>query len=163
MQDYADRLYNWKNTRDSFLRGSLYVLYKNIVNAIAGTDINTYSTTIQRVKHYRESLVEYLRPKVASARWFTRVGEHPEMLMTKENEIKWDELKRKEGAEALYKIFTWDRITPLDVNDMPLPNIGFPNISERLYSVTLDIAILFLATISLLLLACWRVAYYKVS
>ncbi len=163
MQDYADRLYVWKNARDSFLRGSLYVIYKNIVNSIAGTDLNTYSTTIQRVKHYRESLVEYLRPKVASSRWFTRVDEHPEMLMTKENEKKWDELKKKEGAEALYKIFTWDRITPLDVNDMPLPNIAFPNISERLYNVTPDIAILVLTTVALLFLACWRVEYYNVS
>jgi ABC-type transport system involved in multi-copper enzyme maturation permease subunit len=163
MENYAGRLDDWKNTRDALLRTSLYVMYKNIVTAISGTGIETYETTIQRVKRYRESLVEYLRPKVASAQWFTRVREHPEMLMTKENEKKWDELKKKEGAEALFKIFTWDRIAPLNVNDMPLPNIEFPGIAERLSSVMVDIAIIFLTTIAFLLLACWRAAYYKVN
>ena len=163
MENYADRLDDWKNTRDALLRTSLYVMYKNIVTAISGTDIETYETTIQRVKRYRESLVEYLRPKVASAQWFTRVLEHPEMLMTKENEKKWDELKAKEGAEALYKIFTWDRIPPLNVSDMPLPDIEFPGITERLSSIMIDIAILFSTIIAFLLLTCWRAAYYKVN
>jgi hypothetical protein len=163
MDDYAASLNKWKRIRDSFLRSSLCVIYKNIATAISGTDINTYNSTIQRIKIYRGSLVDYLRPKTASAKWFTRVDEHPEMLPTKENEAKWEQMKVKEGSEAVYKIFTWDRITSLDVGDMPLPNIAFPDAVERISYVTLDIIILFLFAIMFLVLACWRAAYYKVN
>jgi len=163
LDDYTQRLNHWKDGRDALLRTSFCVLYDNIVTAIAGTDVESYEANLRKARRYRETLVEYLRPKAATAEWFTRVLEHPEMEPTEANRKLWKQLRAKEGPEALYKIFTWDNVKPLDVGSMPMPMLEFSGTLDRLSRVLPDISILFATTGCFLLLACWRVKHYKIT
>lgn len=163
MEDYTTRLLRWKRMRDAFVRPSLCVLYRNIVAAVCGTDIVSYDNALKRARNYRDAFMNYLLPKVGTAAWFTRVLEYPELETTEENIRSWDKLAEKEGQDVYFtKILTWDRVAPLDLREMPPPQIEFPRLLDRVQQATIDLLLLIVLTALLFLLSVWRVLRYRV-
>ena len=104
--------------------------------------------------------MSYLRPKVGTPEWFTRVLEYPDMQPTEENRRYWETLVEKEGREVYGKILNWDRVTPLDLSAMPRPHIEYPGLAERVAGVITDLLLLVGITGLFLGLAAMRVLRY---
>ena len=161
LESYAAALRRWARIRDNLIRPSLCVLYRNIVQAISGTDIGSYDAMLRQAREYREALMSYLRPKVETPEWFTRALEYPDMQPTEENVKYWMKLAEKEGVGILFaKILNWDRITPLDLSDMPRPQVKCPDLAERVVGVTTDALLLVGITGLFLGLATMKVLKY---
>ncbi len=158
---YVDTIRKWSNIRDNLIRPSLCVVYWNMVKAISGTDMDSYEVLLERARIYREELMSYLRPKVETPEWFTRVLEYTDMQPTEENRKYWRELIEKEGEKAYGEILNWDRIAPLDLGTMPWPSIRFPGLAERVAGVIMDVLLLVVITGLFLGLATWKVLGYK--
>lgn len=158
---YTARLRQWGQLRDNLVRPSFCVLYRNVVQAVSGTDINSYDAALRHTRTYREALMGYLRPKVATPQWVTRVLEYPDMQPTEENQRYWKKLEEQEGGDVVSrKILNWGRVAPLDLSTMPLPNIAFPGLAERVGGVTLDVLLLVGITGLFIGLAIRRVLNY---
>ncbi|MGA2624169.1 MAG: ABC transporter permease subunit [Bacteroidota bacterium] len=163
LEDYAMRLLRWKQMRDALTRPSLCVLYRNIVEAISATDIESYANAVKSARNYRDALMNYLTPKVQTAAWFTRVLDYPELEPTEENMKSWNKIAEKEGQDVFYtKILTWDRVAPLDLRDMPQPQIALPSLAERLSQPLIDALILIGLTALFFILSLWKALRYRV-
>lgn len=162
IEAYAIALRRWSRLRDNLVRPSLCVLYRNIVQAIAGTDIDSYESVLLRSRIYRDALMEYLQPKVGMPEWVTRALEYPDVQPTEENRRYWQDLIEKKGERAVEKILSWDRVTPLDLSTMPRPHIEFPSLAERMERVMTDGLLLVGSTALFLALSVWRVLRYPV-
>jgi len=83
------------------------------------------------------------------------------MQPTEENVKYWMKLAEKEGVGILFaKILNWDRITPLDLSDMPRPQVRCPDLAERVVGVTTDALLLVGITGLFLGLATMKVLRY---
>lgn len=144
---YERALQIWAAWRRALLRSSLASIYDDLVVATAGTDLAAYADALAEARRYRSQLVDWLRPKAAEAAWFTRLLEHPEMETTEANKEHWHELQAREGDGALWEqVLNWDRIEPLDLRDMPRPDVALPSLSRRLRGVAPDFGLLILYT-----------------
>jgi ABC-type transport system involved in multi-copper enzyme maturation permease subunit len=163
VENYAGALRTWSRLRDNLMRPSLCVLYRNIVQAIAGTDIRSFEAVVQRARFYREALMAYLRPKVGTPELFTRALEYPDVQPTDENRKYWQDLIDKKGERAVEKILSWDRVAPLDLSMMPPPHVGFSGLGQRIRNVVGDGLLLVGAIALFLILAIWRVLHYPIG
>jgi ABC-type transport system involved in multi-copper enzyme maturation permease subunit len=161
-ESYSVVLRSWNQVRDNIVRPSLCVLFKNIAESVAGSDLETSERTFEQARAYRDALMKYLSPKVETAEWFTRVREYPEAQPTEENRSKWQALIEKEGERAVERIMSWDRIQPLDLSGLPAPSIGLATVTERFVHAAMD-GIFLLASVGLFLAwSMWRVVRYPV-
>jgi hypothetical protein len=160
LEHYAAGLQRWSQMRESIVRPSLCILYRNVVQAIAGTNIESYDAALRHARTYREALMNYLRPKVGTPEWVTRVLGYPDMQPTEENQRYWAKLVEKEGGDVYRKIFSWDRVTSFDLSAMPRPEIKFPSLAERIVRVAMDVLLLVGITGLFLGLAIRRVLNY---
>ena len=150
---YEQGLLRWARARRGMLRLSLCSVFGNLVEATAGTGLDSHEAALVRARQYREQLVEYLRPKMDEAEWFTRVLEHPEMETTEENRERWRQRQEAEGDDVLWnEILTWDNVAPLGLEAMPRPRIRRPTLGERLESAWLDISLLLVFALAALAL-----------
>jgi len=161
-ESYAVVLRKWSRLRDAITRPSPFVLYRNIVQAIAATDLGSYEIALQRARAYRDALMSYLLPKVGSPEWFTRALEYPDAQPTKQNQRQLQEIIEKQGERAVEKMLSWDRVTPLDLRPMPQPHIEFAGLAERLNPVMGDILLLVAGAALPLALSAWRIARHGV-
>lgn len=133
---YEVALKRWGRLRDALIISSLCSLYQRLAQAMTGTDVETYEEVLQQARRYRTQLVDYLRPKAETPEWFTRLREHPELLITEENQARWEKIRREEGERAVEKkVFTWEPITPLGLRALPRPHIAHPGLGERVERV----------------------------
>ena len=150
-----------EEARNSLDAISPVAAYGRIVRALAGSDIGSYRRTFAAARNYRESLMEYLRPKVATAAWVTRVLDQPELQPTKENMSYWNERAKKEGEDVFLKEWwNWSRVKPLDLSAMPRPNLEVPGLRERLGDALFPCALLMVLTAGFLVMAGWKLLRY---
>jgi ABC-type transport system involved in multi-copper enzyme maturation permease subunit len=161
-ESYATALRGWGRMRDNLIRLSLSALYKDIVQGIAGTDIENYESVLQRSRLYRGALMDYLQPKIGMPEWFTRALEYPDVQPTEQNRRHWQEVIEKQGERAVEKILSWDRVSPLDLSALPPPNVEPPSLSERMERVQPDVFLLLGSTMVFLILSVWGVLRYPV-
>jgi hypothetical protein len=147
--------------RNNFIRPSLPVLYRNIVQAIAGTDIETHESVLTHARTYRDALMAYLQPKLGSPAWFTRALDYPDVQPTAENQKRWQALIEKEGERAVEKLMSWDLVSPIDLGAMPPPNIEFPGLVERMGNVSADFLLLLGSAVMFLGLSLFVVQRYS--
>ena len=107
--------------------------------------------------------MDFLRPKMATPEWFTRVFEYPDVQPTEENNRRWQQLIEKEGERAVEKILSWDRIKPLDLSAMPPPQVSMPGELERMGHAAWDGLLLAVSTALFLVLGLVRIARYPVT
>jgi hypothetical protein len=108
-------------------------------------------------------MMEYLRPKVATAAWFTRIEDYPDMEPTPENNRYWDAIAAVEGPDVYFsKRWTWDRVSPLDLKDMPQSTLQIPGMRERIGVSLTGVSLLALYGVALLILAGWKLTRYAV-
>ncbi len=157
---YAQALDAWYRTREAVICPSLNVLYRNIVESIAGNDLDSYRDKLHRAQLYRDEVMNYLRPKVASAAWFTRALEYPDVLVSEENRNRLQMLVDTQGESAVERLLSWDRVTPLDLRSMPLPAIAAPGIADRLQKRLNDLILLLTSVALFIGLSVARVARY---
>jgi ABC-type transport system involved in multi-copper enzyme maturation permease subunit len=163
VEQYEIALRQWGRLRDSMVSPSLCHLYQCLAQALAGTDFQTYDLLLGQMRQYRQQLVGFLQPRVGTPEWITRVLEYPDLLVTVENEARWNRLAEQEGSNALEKkVFNWDRISPLDLRPMPKPHLEYPDLASRLQQVWPQGALLAGIAVLLLALTAWRVRHYPV-
>lgn len=162
LEQYAQRIHRWKSLRDGLAGCSIYELYRNCVTAIAGTDVETLENAYDYARQYQLMLVEYARPKIATMRWFTRLEDYPEFEATPEREVQWKGRMDKEGFSAIYQIFDENKIAPLDLHDLSLPNYDFADWLGRLRAVSLDVALMVLMTSVFLFFGYRKVMKYAI-
>jgi hypothetical protein len=163
VESYATALTKWSHIRDNLVRPSLSVLFNNIVQAIAGTDVGSFEDVVQKARMYQGAMMAYLQPKLEKPEWFTRVLEYPDLQPTDQNMRYWQTLIEKHGERAVEKVLSWDRVAPLDLSSMPPPNIGFPGIVERTGRALIDGLILLGSTLFFLVLSIIRVIRYPIT
>jgi len=151
-EPYEVALWRWGELRDHLLRPSACSLYQKAIEAIAGTDVESYDRALRQARQYRGQLMAYLPPLVGAPEWFTRLLEHPEMEITEENLTRWRELIEQKGEGVIEEILTWDNVTPLDLSSMPKPRIEYPDLGRRLGRVFPDVLLLIAFTVALLAL-----------
>ena len=150
---YEQGLLRWARARRGLLRLSLSSVFGNLVEATAGTGLDSHESVLVRARQYREQLVKYLRPKMGEAAWFTRLLEHPAMETTEENKEHWRRRQEAEGDDVLWdEILTWDKVASLDLTAMPRPRIPRPSLVECLESAWLDISLLLAFALAALVL-----------
>jgi len=162
VESYANALKSWSRIRDNFVRLSICTLYRNIVQAIAGTDIDNYERTVKNAQLYREALMVYLRPKIETPSWFTRALDYPDVQPTEQDRKYWQDIIGKQGERAVEKILSWDRVAPLDLTTMPAPQIVSSSLAERMSHMTTDALLLIGSAVLFLALSIWRVPRYPV-
>jgi ABC-type transport system involved in multi-copper enzyme maturation permease subunit len=163
VESYARALRNWGRTRDNLIRPSLCVEYGNIVQAVAGTDIDSFDDIVQKARLYREAMMAYLRPKSLTPAWFTRVFEYPDVQPTESNQKYWESLIKKEGERAMEKILSWDRMTPVDLASMPSPTVSIRGAAGRAEQALPDALLLFAGCLLFVALSIIRVRHYPVN
>ena len=152
-EPYEHALRRWARLRRGAVRISLTSVYGNLVEAVAGTGLGSYDAAVGEARLYRRELVEYLRPKIGEAAWFTRVLEYPDMELTDANRERWRDRQAKEGHDVLWTdILTWDKIEPLDLEAMPRPVIRSPDLGDRVAAATTDMALLLVFTAAAVIL-----------
>ncbi len=161
-ESYATALKRWSRMRDNLMRTSLCVLFKNVSQAIAGTDIDSYEIAVQRARIYRDALMTYLEPKIGKPEWFTRALEYPDVQPTEQNQTYWQSVIEKEGERAIERLLSWDRVTPIDLSTMPPPHIGFAGLAERTADAIPDVLLLVAGTGLFLALSIRRVIHYRI-
>jgi len=144
------------------MRTSLCVLFKNVSQAIAGTDIDSYELAVQRARIYRDALMTYLEPKIGKPEWFTRALEYPDVQPTEQNQTYWQSVVEKEGERAVERLLSWDRVTPIDLSTMPPPRVGFAGLAERTADAIPDGLLLVAGTALFLALSIRRVIHYRI-
>jgi ABC-type transport system involved in multi-copper enzyme maturation permease subunit len=150
-------------TRNRIGACSPVMAYMRIIRAMAGSDPGSYRRTFAAAREYRELLMDYLRPRVATAAWFTRVLDQPELQPTKENLAYWNARAEKEGGDVLYKEWlSWDRVRPLDLAGMPRPSLEVAGLEGRLQEALLPLCLLMALTVAFLMLAGWKLLRYSV-
>lgn len=162
LDSYAAGLQAWSRVRNDLVRPSLSVLYRNIVQAIAGTDIQYVNAAAEHARQFRTALMAYLQPKLGRPEWFTRALEYPNVQPTPENQRRWQEVVETQGERAVERLMSWDQVTPIDLGGMPDPRIDFPALSERLGQALADILLLLGATGVFLILGITRAMRYPV-
>ncbi len=136
-------------------------LFGEISQQAAGTSVITYEQAFASARRYRDALVEYLRPKAASPAWFTRLLDYPDMEPTEENFRYWNAVAAKEGPDVYFtKWWTWDRVAPVDLRDMPQPSVHFPDVGERIFMCLPQVFLLALLATAFLVMAGWKVLRY---
>ncbi len=160
VESYASALTRWSNIRDNLTRPSLCVLYGNIVQAIAGTNVSGFDDAVRYARFYRGAMMAYLGPKMSTPEWFTRVFEYPDLQPTDRNMKYWQSLIEKQGERAVEKILSWDRIAPLDLGSMPPPHFDVSSPAERMGSAMIDGMVLMGCTALFLCLSIWRIGRY---
>ena len=162
MEQYAITLQRWRSIRDNMSRMSICMQFGNVVSSIVGADLKSYEAMLRKAQIYQEALQSYLRPRVNTPAWYTRVLEYPELQVTDEKVQQWRKIIQEEGFDALRrKILNWDRVAPLDLSDMPGAQIAIPNLTDRITAVTPDIALLIVCTGVFLGLAMRRALHYR--
>jgi hypothetical protein len=152
-----------ESVRALFSMLSPSALFGDIAQLIAGTSPKTYQQAHESARHYRNTLMDYLRPKVATASWFTRVLDYPELEPTEENYRYWNAVAQKEGPDVYFtKWWTWDRVAGVDLKDLPQPGLQFPGMQERLGDSLSGLSLLVLYGATLLALAAWKLTRYSV-
>jgi ABC-type transport system involved in multi-copper enzyme maturation permease subunit len=162
LESYAAALRAWARLRDRWVRPSPCVLYRNIVQTIAGTDRAGFEAVVGRARFYREALMSYLLPKMGTPEWMTRALEYPDVQPTDENRKHWQDLIEKKGEREVEKILSWDRIGPLDLKSMPPPSVAHPGLAERLRGVLGDSLLLAASLVLFLILSIGRVLHYPI-
>lgn len=163
VESYAQGLLSWSRTREDLIRPSLCVDYGNVVQAVAGTDINTFDDLVQKSRLYRDAMMAYLRPKSETSLWFTRIFEYPDMEPTEKNQQYWQSLIEKEGQRAVEKIMSWDRVSSLDLTSMPPPSVNMRGVTERALHALPDGILLFAASVVFIGLSMIRVRHYPLN
>ncbi len=159
---YAAGLLAWDRFRNNLVRPSISVLYRNIVQSIAGTDIRYVEVAVERARRYREALMAYLRPKLDRPDWFTRALEYPNTQPTPENRQRWQKIVDTEGERAMERLMSWDQVTPVDLAGMPDPQIAFPSLTERIRYALEDVVLLLAAGGLFVILGILRAMRYPV-
>ncbi len=162
LDGFAARIVSWDRFRNNLVRPSLSVLYRNIVQSIAGTDIRYVDAAVERARWYREALMAYLRPKLDRPDWFTRALEYPDVQPTPENQLRWQKVVDSQGERAMERLMSWDQVTPVDLAGMPDPQIAFPSLSERMGYAFEDVVLLLGAIGVIVILGIIRAARYPV-
>jgi len=125
--------------------------------------VESYEEVLRQARRYREQLLDYLRPHAATPEWFTRLREHPELLVTEENQMRWEKIRREEGERAVEKkIFTWEPIAPLDLSALPRLHIELSGLVDGVEQVAGEFLLLGGIPFLLLVLSGWRVLRYPV-
>jgi ABC-type transport system involved in multi-copper enzyme maturation permease subunit len=163
VESYAQALSLWGRTRDNLIRPSFCAEYGNIVRSIAGTDVGSFDDVVQKARLYREAMMAYLRPRVETPAWFTRVYEYPDVEPTAKNEAYWQSLIEKEGERSVEKIMSWDRIAPLDLSSMPFPSVSPGSAGERAEHALTDAGLLCAGSLLFLALSMVRVRDYPLN
>ncbi len=163
IKGYADRLMAWRRTRDMTIRPSLSVLYGSFCSAITGTNLRTYELELAKARMYRDALQRYLLPKLETPAWFTRILEYPDMEPTAANYKIWNALAAKEGDQIYEKIWSWDKVAPLDMKGMPHIESGVPSLLARIGEAGLDLVLLVILTGVFIAVALWKVVIYPVD
>jgi hypothetical protein len=163
VKEYADRLDNWRRVRDNMIRPSLWTLYGSICSAICGTSSDGYRSALVGVRVYRDELMNFLSPKVGKPEWFTRILEYPDMEPTERNQRIWNALAEKEGPDVYFKIWDWDKVAPVDLQNMPGMRIESPGLSERLNDAANDLIILLGISSCFVIISFYRVLRYAVD
>jgi ABC-type transport system involved in multi-copper enzyme maturation permease subunit len=164
LEEHANRLRAWRSMRDNLTRPSPSVLYQNFTAAIAATDLESYHAALRSARAYREALMAFLIPKASTPEWFTRVLDHPELEASPANEQYWNDLATREGSDALFrKVWTWDRVRPLDLREMPTAAILLPPLGARFVSASNDLALLLLMVAGLAAAALVLVQRYAIT
>ena len=163
VESYAAALEKWGAFRDDLSRPSLCVLFGNVAQAVAGTNMAGFASVVRRARFYRKALMAYLEPKVGTPAWFTRALEYPDVQPTNDHRKAWQDLIGREGERAVEKILSWDRIAALDLSAMPKPDVSLPGRAERLGGALAD-GLLLLGSVGIfLVLAMVRLRRYPVS
>jgi ABC-type transport system involved in multi-copper enzyme maturation permease subunit len=163
VESYAQALRRWGRIRDDLIRPSPSAEYGNVVRAVAGTDVESFDDIVQNARLYREAMMAYLRPKVGTPAWFTRVYEYPEIQPTDKNEMYWQSLIEKEGERAVERILSWDRVAPLDLASMPGPSAGAGSAAGRMEHAFVDAVLLFAGCVLFVTLSIVRVRSYPLN
>jgi hypothetical protein len=163
VEAYAQAMRDWSRTRDNLIRPSLCAEYGNIVTAVAGTDIDSFDDVFRKARVYRETLMAYLRPKVETPEWFTRVFEYPDVQPTDANAKYWQSLIEKQGERAVERILSWDRVSPVDLTSMPSPAVNPGSAAERAGRALPDALLLFAGCFVFVALSIARVRRYPLN
>ena len=138
-------------------------LLGDIAQRVAGTSPTSYQQAHESARQYRNAMMEYLRPRVATASWFTRIEDYPDMEPTQENNRYWDAVAAVEGPDVYFsKRWTWDRVSGIDLKDMPQPTLQIPGMRERVGESLSGVSLLALYGLVLLVLAGWKLTRYAV-
>ncbi len=152
-----------EQVRSLFSLFSPSAIFGAIAQQIAGTSPTSYEQAHESARHYRNALMEYLQPKVATASWFTRIEEYPDMEPTRENNSHWDAVAKEEGPDVYFtKRWNWDRVNAINLKDMPQPALRIPGMQERMGESLLGVSLLALYGVALLTLGGWKLARYAV-
>ena len=92
VEQYEADLRRWGRLREAMVSPSLCHLYQALAEALAGTGVGTHDLMLRQMRQYRLDLVAFLQPFVGTPAWVTRVLEHPDLLVTPENEARWERL-----------------------------------------------------------------------
>ena len=163
VESYGEALTSWATIRDNITRPSLCVQFTNAVEAIAGTDLQTFGQTVGRARIYRDAVMSFLQQKVDSPEWFTRVFEYPDVQPTDENMRYWQKLIDTKGERSVERILSWDRIAPVNLSGLPPPRIEVTGLPERFGHALFDIMLLLVTTSAFLVLSIVRIVRYAVQ
>ena len=149
--------------RSLFALFSPSALLGDVAQRVAGTSPGSYQQAHESARQYRNAMMAYLQPKVATASWFTRIEDYPDMEPTEESNRYWDAVAKKEGPDVYFsKRWNWDRVSGIDLKDMPQPTLRIPGMQERVGESISGVSLLALYGVVLLILAGWKLTRYAV-
>ncbi|MEW6755883.1 MAG: ABC transporter permease subunit [Candidatus Latescibacterota bacterium] len=158
VEEYEAELRRWQRWQEVLTLPSLPRVYARLSEALAATDLAGYDHVVRQARGYRTALVEYLQPYLSTPEWFTRMREYPELAFTPQSEALAARAWAGDAAasEQWRRIFSWDRVQPLDLAGMPRPQLAPHSPGARLGQAAGGLAVLAGFTVVLLGLAAWR-------
>ena len=141
-QEHLRPLMRWASLVKEVSRISPASQYSNAISAVAGTDLEGYESFVRQARTYREKLVEFLRDKFGTLRYFTPIKR--EEMMPEE--------KVMELLRGGFSSFSWDDVEPVDVSGLPSFVISHPGPTEGLGRASVDIGLLALFNVLFFLL-----------
>ena len=151
-QEHLRPLKRWASLVKEVSRISPASQYSNAISAVAGTDLEGYESFVRQARTYREKLVEFLRDKFGTLRYFTP--------------IKREEMMPEEKVRELWRggfsSFSWDDVEPVDISGLPSFVISRPGPTEGLGRASVDIGLLALFNVLFFLLGYLMFLRYDV-
>ena len=141
-QEHLRPLKRWASLVKEVSRISPASQYSNAISAVAGTDLEGYESFVRQARTYREKLVEFLRDKFGTLRYFTPIKREEMMPAEKVREL----------MRGGFSSFSWDDVEPVDISGLPSFVISRPGPTESLGRASVDIGFLALFNVLFFLL-----------
>ena len=163
---YLRKLYDQKNLANNISRVSPVCLYKNIMSALAGTDLASTQSFTKNVREYRNKVVDYISSKTDNfylPSYFTQATKEDCMIYEKYNRAQNEDDKK--NAMSAFENVQEKLIknpTALNLQDFPQFSCRPEGIIKSLQKTVYDLGLLFVMNVLFFVLSFVAFAKYDV-